>query len=126
MKVIAFCLSILLTQAKQNISEITILYRTTNTYVLYNHKNRRIDELTDEEAHTWTRFTKAQLHKLFDLFYLPFCLTVHKTHHYNAEFVFLLPLSYITSCEKNSTLKKFGCYPVYFGSIVKEFVQHLP
>jgi hypothetical protein len=38
-------------------------------------KNRRFDDLSEEEAYTWTPFTKAQLHQL----YIHLCLPLNVT-----------------------------------------------
>ena len=126
LKKTAFCLSIQLKQAELTIDNMTVIYRSSNTYYLSDKKNRTINELTDTQAYEWTRFTKVQLHKLLELFHLPHRFTVHQTHHFDSEFVLLLTLSYFANGENLSTLKcKFGGNPDFFTSVIKVLVQHL-
>ena len=126
MKRTALGIVIRLSQDEEAIQRSTITYRTTNTYVITEHHHRKITDFTDSEAYNWTRLTKTQLHKLFNLFNLPNRFTVHHSHHFDSECVMILSLTYLANGENMSSLKcKFGGNPDFFFSVIKEFVQHL-
>ena len=126
LKLAAIPIASQLSQVRNHIQRLTVVYTNENTYILTPHQKRIINSLTDSEAYEWTRFTKDQLHQLNDLFRLPERFTVYLTHHFRSEFVLILSLSYFSSADNFSSLKyKFGGNPDFFPSVIKEFTKHL-
>jgi hypothetical protein len=89
-------------------------------------KNRKIDELSDEDAYCFTRFTKPQLHQLLLHLRIPNRFKVVDGHVFMGEETLIICLTKMAHGEAWHSMKdKFGGNPDFWGYAFRAFNSHL-
>jgi hypothetical protein len=114
-------------QIDQEIDNLTNLFLDEIPRSITSPLNRTIDAINkDVDCYYLTRFNKEQLKLLFVHLRIPPHFTVHKTHYFQGEFIFLLSLTYLASAENLKSLAyKFGGNHDFWGGAFKEFIDHV-
>jgi hypothetical protein len=116
-----------LLQIDQEIENLTNLFLDEVPHSISPPVNRTIVAINkDSDCYYLTRFNKQQLQLLFIHLRIPPRFTVHKTHHFDGEFILLLSLTYLASAENMKSLAyKFGGNHDFWGGAFKEFIDHI-
>jgi hypothetical protein len=91
-------------------------------------KNRRIDDLSEDEAYRWTRFTKAQLHLLYLHLRIPEWLPSTASRYiFTGEEVLLVALTRIATGDAfyDFIPSKFGGDGAKWSDAFKWFINHI-
>ncbi len=109
------------------INDILIIRHNNRVYCPFPPKKKKIDELSEEDAYTWTHFTKSQLHQLYIHLCLPLNVTSPHWRALTGEEILIITLTMCDSGEAwiHMVPSKFEGDPRECSFIFKWFVNIL-
>ena len=90
-------------------------------------KNRKIQDLSEEDAYTWTRFTKSQLQQLYIHLRMPLNVTSPIRQTFTGEEILIISLTKCATGEAWTHMvpSKFGGDPRECSFIFKWFINFI-